>query len=168
MRKMVFALLLLAGATACNGQAEKKKEAGNHSYQVTPGRPQGSWKVNKHYDDKGNLIGYDSTYVWSYSSRNGQVQDVNADSVMAAFRKQFDVQFPSVFSHSFGEPIWNDSLFHRDFTGPDYFINKWESDFFDMRKMMERMDSLRNDFLRNNYPGLKTEEKKELLPKRTL
>lgn len=166
MKHVMIALLFLAGATACNGQGEKKQEAKN--LEAAPAGPQGTWKVNRHYDEKGNMVGYDSTYVWSYSSRNGLRQNVDADSVMAAFRRQFNTHFPSLFNHSFGEPVWNDSLFYREFTGPDYFLHKWHNDYFDMQKMMERMDSLRNDFLRNNYPGLKAEQNKELIRKKTL
>jgi hypothetical protein len=34
---------------------------------------------------------------------------------MMAFRKQFDSGFPSIFRENFGDPIWNDGLFYRDF-----------------------------------------------------
>jgi len=118
--------------------------------------------VNKRYDDKGNLIGYDSTYTWSYSS-HGKTQSISADSVMNSFRRQFDAQFPTLFNQSFGDPIWNDSLFYKDFTAPDYFMQKWNDHYFDMRSMMLRMDSLRNSFLDRHYPGL-DDRKKSVAP----
>lgn len=117
------------------------------------GEPEVNWKVNKRYDDNGNLISYDSTYTWSYSNK-GNVMQVDADSVLTAFRKQFNVELPSVFSRNFGNSIWGDSLLYRDFAEPDYFMKKWENQYFDMRSMMMEFDSMRNSFLQKNYPGL--------------
>ncbi len=116
-------------------------------------KPGVSWKVNRQYDDKGNLIGYDSTAVWSYSGGQ-QAREIAVDSVMMAFRKQFDKGFSSIFHERFGEPMWHDSLFYRDFITPDYFMQRWEHDYFDVGRMMMQMDSLRNSFLQQNYPGL--------------
>jgi hypothetical protein len=168
MKKVLIACLLLCGATACNGQAEKSETLQNKASQPES-RPGASWKVNRHYDEKGNLIGYDSTYVWSFSPGNGGLNNTDPDSMMAAFRQYFNAGFPTLFSEGFGEPIWNDSLFSRDFGRSDYFMQRWQQHFFDVNKLMQRMDSMHNDFLRQNYPGSITERRgREYVPKKTL
>lgn len=152
MKTVLTSVLLLAFITGCNAQNNKKINS-KETTGMQQGKPGISWKVNKKYDDKGNMVSYDSTAVWSYSSGQDE-RHVEADSVMMAFRKQFDSGFPSIFRENFGDPVWNDSLFYRDFTAPDYFMQKWEQHYFNMGKMMQRMDSLRNSFLNRNYPGL--------------
>jgi hypothetical protein len=160
MKKLLFLLPILVMTVGCNAQHKQNEKQENQTTETRQdNKPQVSWKVNKKYDDKGNLIGYDSTYTWTYSSKGGKVHNVQADSVMAAFRKQFNAQFPSIFSRHFGDPIWSDSLFYRDFTTPDYFMKKWNEHYFNMHGMMEQMDSMRNSFLQKNYPGLSTEKK---------
>ncbi|WP_342331664.1 hypothetical protein [Pedobacter sp. FW305-3-2-15-E-R2A2] len=111
------------------------------------------WKVNKEVDDKGNVIRYDSTYVWSYAD-GGNHRQVSVDSVLNNFRKNFDGQFNYIFRQNFGQPVWNDKLFYKNFTKPDYFMQKWLNKEFDMKSFMRQMDSLRNNFLKNYYPGL--------------
>lgn len=151
MKNVLSSALLLVVITGCNAQ-DRKKISTNDTTQVKS-KPDVSWKVNKKFDDKGNLISYDSTAVWSYSS--GQTaHHMGADSVMSAFRKQFDSGFPSFFRENFGDPILNDSLFYRDNTTPGYFKQKWEHHYFDMGRMMRQVDSLQNSFLDKNYPGL--------------
>lgn len=144
-----LSLLLLTG---CNAQTEKSKITSTG--KDTASQPKVSWKVNKQYDDKGNVIGYDSTYTWSYSSSSGKNVPVAADSVMNSFRLQFNQLFPDMFNNSFGSPVWNDSLLYNDFLAPDYFMRKYRSHYFDIEKMMRSMDSVRNGFLHDHYPGL--------------
>ena len=151
----MFVAVLLLGAMSCDAQTEKNKTMQSSGTDTAQDKPQVSWKVNKKYDEKGNLVGYDSTYTWSYSSKGGKMQPVAMDSIMTQFRKHFDTEFPSVFGNSFGEAVWSDSLFEKDFASPDYFMRRWEQQHFDMRKMMQQMDSLRNSFLKENYPGLR-------------
>ena len=53
----VVSLLLLSG---CYGQTEKNKE----TFKKDTIRPKVDYKVNKEYDEKGNLIKNDSTYTY--------------------------------------------------------------------------------------------------------
>jgi hypothetical protein len=159
MKKILFILPVIMFATGCDAQHKKNEKQQKETAAIQQDiKPHVSWKVNKKYDDKGNLIGYDSTYTWTYFS-NGKTHSVQTDSVMAAFRQQFNAQFPSIFNRNFGEPIWSDSLFYRDFATPGYFMKKWNEHYFDMNGMMRQMDSLRNSFLQKNYPGLSTDKK---------
>lgn len=153
MKKIFLMLALLPLVTGCN--AQHKQHETSATSPTDKNKPQVNWEVNKKYDDKGNLIRYDSTYTWTYSN-NGKVQQVDADSVMSEFKQQFNTGFPSLFRNDFGNPVWEDSLFYRDFTSPDYFMQKWEQHYFDMSKIMRQMDSARNSFLKNKYPGLES------------
>ena len=147
MKKIMLVMPALLLLNSCQAQT-KEKNSSPESKQ-----PKVSIDVKRETDERGNVIRYDSTYTWSYSS-DGTQSDVSVDSVMAAFRKQFDSAFPDFFRNSFGNPVWGDSMFHRDFLRPDYFKRKWETDFFNMEQMMRSMDSLRNSFLRDKYPGI--------------
>ncbi len=159
MKKTLLIALISLSISGCQAHDQKdKKEIA--LADTVQNKPHVNWKVNKQFDEQGNLIRYDSTYTWSYTGATG-INTVNAGSVMNAFKKQFDTQFPSLFRESFGNPIWNDSLFYRDFTGPHYFMHKWENNYFDMQKMMDKMDSFRNSFLNDNYPGLITKSQLE-------
>lgn len=165
MRKMIIALLLLGGAAACKGQSEKNKQA---ELKTEDNKPQSSWKVNREYDKNGNLVKYDSTYVWTYSSKDGKMQDVAADSVLAAFRNRFSTDFPSFFNNDPDRLMMNDSSFYSNFGMPDYFMKSWEQHQKQMSMMMQRMDSLRNDFLKDNYPKLNTRPKEQDVKLKTL
>ncbi|WP_276133060.1 hypothetical protein [Polluticoccus soli] len=159
MKNILLLLLLVTGTYSCNAQP-RQSEKQQQATTTEENKPQARWKVNKKYDDKGNLIGYDSSYVWTYSSKGGNIHSVEADSVMEAFRKQFNMEFPSFFNKRFDNPVWSDSLFRQDFIAPDYFMKRWDEHHSDMRQMMQQMDSLRNWFLKNNYPGLNSENKR--------
>lgn len=152
MKNLLLSVLLLVFITGCNAQSNQKPSKSDTSTH-TENIPKVTYKVNKKFDDKGNMISYDSSSVWTYSS-DGNTHNVEADSVMMAFKRKFDSSFPSIFRDNFGSPMWNDSFFFRDFTSPDYFRQKWSQHYFNMENMMFQMDSLRNLFLNRNYPGL--------------
>lgn len=156
MKTILSLCLSLLLVTGCNAQTEKSKVIS--SAKDTVSQPKVSWKVNKQYDDKGHVIRYDSTYTWSYSGKAGKNMPVSMDSVMRSFRIQFNTDFPGMFNNSFGTPVWNDSLFYNDFLKPDYFMRKYHDHYFDMEQMMRSMDSMRNNFLRQNYPDIKKQK----------
>lgn len=150
--------LLLLTVTGCHAQTEKPDRLSSAS--DTASEPKVSWKVNKQYDDKGNVISYDSTYTWSYRGKRGQDAFVSADNVLRSFRMQFNKDFPGLFNNSLGGPLWSDSLFYNDFLEPDYFMKKYQDHYFDMEKMMQTMDSMKNLFLQRHYPGIREEKRK--------
>ncbi len=126
--KAIIAAGLLLLASGCNAQTEKVNKNVASTAPKETVKPKVDVKVNKQYDEKGNLVAYDSVYTWSYSSQGGTLDGVHADSVMASFKKQlnFNMDFPSFFKSSF-------------------------DDYFDMGKMMGEMDSLRGSFMRREY-----------------
>ncbi len=145
MKKMILAACLLFSITGCNAQNDNNKKEKVTSGQTTQNNPKVDWKVNKQFDSNGNLIGYDSTFSWSYSTDAGG-QQLGGDSLMNAFKSGLGSPFPSLFQGSFGKLFMNDSLFYHDFFTNDYFFQNMRDDkFFDHSQMTQEMDRLSNE-----------------------
>lgn len=146
---MCLSLLLV---TACQAQTEKSKK----SVQAhTVLQPKVNWNVSKQYDNKGNLIGYDSTYTWMYSGQSGKDIETNMDSLMFTFRRHFNKDFAALFNDKIGESPWNDSLFYNGFFKPDYLMKTYNENSFIIENMVRSIDSMRNSFLNKDYPELR-------------
>ena len=115
--------------------------------------------MNKVYDENGNLIGYDSTYVWSYTNVQGDSVSVEADSVLSRFKPLINSRYPG-FLNNYDEMFFNDSSFYRYFLAPDYFIDRWEKEMSQSNELMRKMDSLKELFFQEQYPGLKNKKQK--------
>lgn len=160
MRRMWMFLLPLA-VSAC--QAQTNTPEGNNKNELTPdNQPKTEVKVYKEYDDNGNLIRYDSTYVWSYTNTTGDSTYVNIDTLMSEFRPFMQHRFPEFFANFENNWLEPDSVLYHNFLGPDYFTDRWKSELNRMDHLFEEMDSLRQLFLQEHYPGLilNPEEKK--------
>jgi hypothetical protein len=129
-----------------NGFAQKE----NSENEV----PKGKWKVNKEYDNQGNLIAYDSVYVWS----SGNLKDfnfnfLNKDSLGVDFGSYFkNLQLPNWdFENEFNNYFNNDSI--DSLFNKNLFEKKFKFDSFDFEKEFEslkqKMDSLQQEF--KNY-----------------
>ncbi|KAA3642427.1 MAG: hypothetical protein DWP98_14165 [Bacteroidetes bacterium] len=158
MKTTVLALIATMFFTACNAQESSEKQSKNSSLKNTPKE---SWTVNKELDENGNIIRYDSTYTWTYTNMDGDSVSVKMDSVLKSFNSYFNQQFPTAFGPSFMNPIWNDTLLQHDFFRDDFFKNRWEQDFYNMDEVFHQMDSLRNLFFKDRYPGLMESTKKQ-------
>ena len=152
MKTITLSIMTVLCMSGCNAQENKSGESTKESLQAKP-QPKESWSVDKEVDEYGNITRYDSTYTWSYSNMEGDSVSIDVDSVMRSFNNYFNRNFPSIWGQGFMSPMWNDSLFHRDFFMDDYFHRRWRNDFFDMDGMMQRMDSLHHRFFMENYPG---------------
>jgi hypothetical protein len=112
--------------------------------------------VNRELDNNGNVIRYDSTYSWSWSSdgsQNSQQFYMN-DSNNAVFFKFFDNQdFPN---EQFNNPFDNniDSLFSQHFNN-SYFENMEKQ----MQEMMQRQQEMMNEYF-GQPPLISTPEEK--------
>ena len=164
MKRIVIFLVFPLLFTACNAQTDKKAGKGELAISSEKPIPQNvkpkvDIKVNKKFDEDGNLIGYDSTYTWSYSSIQGDSAFVNADSVYSEFSPLFKQQFPDI-GNSFKNGFFGmDSLFYNDFLSPDYFYQRWHKELLEQENEFRRMDSLKNEFFKRQYPGLGKPEK---------
>ena len=111
-------------------------------------KPKIDVKVNKRYDEKGNMIGFDSTYTSYYSNITGDT--ARMDSLMGSFDQFFKQRHSSFFGNQFDPLFFNDSLRYPDFFHNDYFMKRYELNDLYMRDMMQRMDSIKNTFYRQH------------------
>jgi hypothetical protein len=107
-------------------------------------KPKVNIKVNRHYDEKGNLTGFDSTYSSYYSRASGDTAKM--DSLMHRFDRFFSRNRSSIFDDRFNELFFNDSLRYPDFFHNDFFLKRYELNDAYFRDMMNRMDSIKNRF----------------------
>ena len=103
-----FIILIIIGALQLNAQHKTPDEKSI---------------VNKQYDDKGNLIQYDSTYTWNWSSDSS----FTFDFPMQGLFKGFDDDFmDSVMNRHFNQQFFSFNPFEND-----DFINRFEQQFND-------------------------------------
>ncbi len=98
-------------------------------------------KVNRKYDEHGNLVQFDSTYSYVYSS-DGNTVIMDMDSMMNGgdFQQFFNHPF---MNDPFGNNFFNDSLMMG-------FQNPFGNDPFEMhRKMMEQMQQFMQQMPQN-------------------
>ncbi|TDQ30920.1 hypothetical protein CLV82_1617 [Zeaxanthinibacter enoshimensis] len=141
MKRLIILLFIMLLSSSCNGQEAREKHDSAKA-------PEGSWKVNKEYDEAGNLIRYDSIYSWSSMSgfRNDKMMD--PDSLMASIKSRFAENFPGLgdmysgFDHfSPGDSIWT------PFPGNDFFQGPMGKQFMDMEQIRERMQMMQRQLL---------------------
>lgn len=150
--KQIFMILLVMVFSACN--AQQKEEQHTDKKEQKSAKPVEKSVVHREYDEFGNLIKYDSIYSWSYSNIEGDSLQVNLDSIMYAFKDHFESLMPLRDKRQFRYYPRRDSLFMQDFFKEDYYFKNWEDHQYDFEKMMKKMDSLRNKYLKERYPGL--------------
>lgn len=109
--------------------------------------PKVAIKVNKKYDDRGNLIYLDSTYSYFYSSNGRDSIQISVDSAFKQFQSYYDKGFSSKIENKINELFWNDSLFKYDFLNKDFFSKRFELNRERMDKIFQEIDSLKNEFL---------------------
>lgn len=158
-KKIIIQLLPFLIFLGCNGQTKKENESllssGKEHTKIiedTLNKPKVRVKVNKQYDDKGNLIKYDSTYSYIYSGPGGGELQLNNDTVYNRFRSYFDRKYPDFFSPQFDDIFLNDSLFKYDFFNKDYFMQRFKLNREMFERMYRQMDSIKGDFMERNYP----------------
>lgn len=156
MKTLVVAMAVALFTLGCSAQEGHEKGSEKSVLKKDQkNSPKESWTVKKEMDENGNVIGYDSTYTWSYSTMNGDSVNVNIDSLMHSIHSYFDQTMPSVWNHSLMDPMLGDSLLQHDFFSDNYFHERWKNDFFDIDKMFQRMDSFRNQFFEQKFPDIK-------------
>lgn len=146
MKRVVLLLLAAAVFTYCNGQDKNKQGSKKQTSDTTlDPQPQISVKVNRKYDTKGNLVRFDSTYSYSYSSKG---LDSTRVSMNQLFR-DFKADFPGSWRSGFDDIFFSDSLARYDFLNPDYFSRRFELNMDRMRRHFRQMDSTKTLFLRD-------------------
>ncbi|MBT1697221.1 hypothetical protein KK083_10065 [Fulvivirgaceae bacterium PWU4] len=142
-----------------NGQDNRNLQKDQASVaQDSLNKPKVNIKVNRRYDDKGNLIGFDSTYSSFYSNVKGDTSKM--DSLMGRFDRYFNSNHSSLFDRQFNSLFFTDSLRYPDFFHHDFFMKRYEMNDDYLKGMMHRMDSIKNRFYQDLHK--KPDNSKEL------
>lgn len=146
MKRMVFiSIALLLALSSCSGQTGKKENENSGKSNT----PKTNIKVNKVYDDHGNIIRYDSTYSYVYS--NLEKDKSLRDSVINNFRKDFNKDYFFSNQPFFNNLFFQDSLLRYDFFKKDFFSKRFELNTEKMDKLFQEMDSVKNSFFDNQF-----------------
>lgn len=156
----LFLLGVLLALSSCNEKTNGQHSAKLNKDQTTDSlsKPKVNINVNRHYDDKGNVIGFDSTYTSYYSDVVGDTALM--DSLMSSFDRYFNLNHSSFFRKEFSPLFFNDSLRYPDFFHDDFFMKRYELNDEYLKGMMQRMDSIKNRFYRDE--SVKSKKSKDL------
>jgi hypothetical protein len=141
-------LVLLLFLSSCHEKTHEKNPEGKNRISSTAkdslNNPKVNIKVNKRYDDKGNVIGFDSTYTSFYSNIQGDT--ARMDSLMDSFDRYFRRDHSLFFDNQFNSLFFRDSTRYPDFFHDDFFMQRYELNDHYLKEMMSRMDSIKNHF----------------------
>ncbi len=139
----VISLLLLI--TGCQLHSQSNSDGKNIS-------PKTDIKVTREYDEHGNLIRYDSTYIQYYSSDN--YKSIPWDSLLNVFRINPLFEDPFLTPNYLRKNPFRmyDSLFFNPFFGYDLFSSRIWRDQQMINELFHEMDSIRNRFFQEFYP----------------
>lgn len=159
---IILVAMLTVVATSCShdsrGQNNTSIKKNSATASDSANQPKVNIQVNRKYDDKGNLIGFDSTYSSYYS--NIQDDTSRMDSLMKGFDKYFGSNYSRMFDQQFNTLFFNDSLRYPDFFHNDFFMKRYELNDKYLRGMMQHMDSIKNRFYREAHKSPTTKGKK--------
>ena len=146
---ITLTLLLISCHENTKGQHAELKDKHTDSLQ----KPKVDIKVNRRFDEKGNMIGFDSTYTSYYSNISGDT--ARMDSVMESFDRYFRQDHSSFFSKQFDPLFFTDSTRYPDFFHKDFFLKRYELNDPYLRSMMHSMDSIKNKFYEEQHKASK-------------
>ncbi len=146
MKQIIFSLFLsVLALVGCNAQNQEGTGKINiDSTNII--KPQTEVKVNKEYDDQGNLIRFDSTYSYSYS--NIENDTLLEDSIMSNFKHHFNKSNYFSSDPFFTDLFFQDSLLQNDFYNNDFFIERFKQNHQKMNRLFFEMDSIKKHFFR--------------------
>lgn len=148
MKKYILLLMVCLLSISCNGQ---KTESKNTETKESKGKiieePKGSWKVDKEFDENGNLIRYDSIYSWSSNTKFDNLSSSERDSLMQSFKSKFFTNFSGFENQGFEDVFSQDSLFSKHFFNEDFFGSDFGKDVMDIDKIRSQMIERQKKFL---------------------
>ena len=152
MKKVIVIVLLSFLVGGCKGQKKQTDKATKQIASVdTIANPKVDVRVNKRYDDKGNLLQYDSTYSYFYSSP-GFKNSISSDSLFSNFKIPLRNDYKGLLDDNMNSIFFNDSLFKYDFYNKDYFSKRFQLNMLRFENMFKQMDSIKSDMFRQSYP----------------
>lgn len=156
--QMLFLTGLLLALNSCQGQEKKESKMVEEGDQKEVAQPKGSWKVDREYDEDGNLIRYDSIYSWSSDSLN-DLSGLDRDSLLSNFESKFYSHFSQFRDQGFGDIFSPDSLFSRRFFNDGFFQSDFGEDFMELDNIRKRMMERQRKFLEKYRSDLGVQEK---------
>ena len=89
-------------SVSCKGQKKETKivETEENRDNIVE-KPKGTWKVDKEFDENGNLIWYDSIYSWSSNDKFENLSSIDRDSLMQSFKSRFFTNFSGFENQGF-------------------------------------------------------------------
>jgi len=148
MKKIAFLFLAAILTTSCNSQEKKDDLEQITDQEKVADEPKGTWKVDKEFDEDGNLIRYDSIYSWSSSDDFGGLNLQDRDSLLQSFQSKFFQRFSDSNRFGFDRFFEQDSLFGQRFFNEDFFGSEFGQDFMDIDKMHERIERMEKEFFK--------------------
>ncbi len=148
MKKYILLFMVSLLSVSCNGQKnETKKAETKESEGNVVEQPKGTWKVDKEFDEKGDLIRYDSIYSWSSNSKFDNLSSIDKDSLMQSFKSRFFTNYSRFENQGFEDVFSQDSLFSKRFFNDDFFGSDFGNDFMDIVKIRQEMIARQKKFL---------------------
>lgn len=148
MKKYILLLMTVFLSISCSGQKNETKESETkESEESTVKVPKGNWKVDKEFDENGNLIRYDSVYSWSSSNKFDNLSILNRDSLMQSYKSRFFTIFSDFKNQGFDNVFSQDSLFIKRFFNDDFFGSDFGKDFMNIDKIRQQMIQRQKMFL---------------------
>lgn len=141
----ILVIVLSITLISCNGQNKKT----NKEELTDKNLPQTNIKVDKKYDEDGNLVKYDSTYTYYYS--NIEKDSTLTDSIFNNFKNIFNQHYFFSTNPFFNDLFFQDSLLKYDFYTEDFFRNRFRNNMLRMDSLFWGMDSLKNKFFNQQF-----------------
>jgi hypothetical protein len=135
-----------------NQQIVSAQTENKSNHPDTTSNPKIDVKVNRKYDDKGNLIRFDSSYSYYYESPGLKSSAIRSDSLYRQFKNSFQSNLLDSMRSEMNKIFFNDSLFQYDFFNSDYFSKRFELNQKRFQEMFRGIDSLKSDVFKNEYP----------------
>jgi len=108
------------------------------------GEPGINIMVNRKYNEKGNVVKFDSTYSSLLRDNPGYAHD--PDGPISTFEHNYLQREVSPLIKKFRYVFRTDSVFKEDFFRSDFFLKRYELNDAYLRKVMHEMDSIKNKF----------------------
>ena len=147
MKTYISLLMISLFCISCNAQNNETKQELKAKPNSLMEQPKGSWKVDKEFDENGNLIRYDSIYSWSSSSNLDDLSTFEKDSLLKSFEDRFFKNFSNFKDQGFEDIFSSDSVFSKRFFNDDFFGSNFGNDLMDIDKIRQRMLERQKQFL---------------------
>jgi hypothetical protein len=149
MKKYVLLFMLGLLSMSCKGQEnETKKVEKVENQKNIVEEPKGTWKVDKEFDENGNLIRYDSIYSWTSNDKFDNLSLSDKDSLIQSFKSRFFSNYSVLKNQGFEDVFSQDSLFSKRFFNDDFFESPFGKDFMDVDKIRQQMIERQKKFLK--------------------